>query len=214
VLDFINSGLLRNSNKVMMDRQTQSLWFQLSGEAIAGELAGTVLERLPVTVARYGEWTAEHPDSDVVSIPDGFAYSYQPGDAYAEYYGSPDLWFPTFEVPDVFDPKAEVATVDLAGEQLAVSVDALVTAGPQVIPLGEATLAALPTAAGARFYLVPPGSAALDAGGLIAALEAGDVNEDRIDVSGVAWPRVVSAQSFWFAWYGNYPATTWWPPAQ
>jgi hypothetical protein len=211
VLDFITSGLLHNSNKVMMDRQTQTLWFQLSGEAISGELAGTVLERHPMTVALYGDWIAEHPASDVVAIPTGYAYSYEPGGAYAEYYGTPDLWFPTYDVPDVFAAKDEVATVDLDGEQLAVLVEALVAAGPQVIPLGDATLAVIPTGAGARFYSIPAANADLDAGTLVSLLESADIGEARIEVAGEDWPRIISAQSFWFAWFANYPATTWWP---
>jgi hypothetical protein len=88
-----------------------------------------------------------------------------------------------------------------------------VASGPQVISLGEATLAALPTTAGARFYLIPTAAADLDAGGLVAILETADIDEERIEVLGEAWPRVVSAQSFWFAWFGNYPMTSWWPVA-
>ncbi len=53
VLDFQTSGLLWNSNKVMMDRQTGSLWEQLTGEAFAGDYAGTVLDRFPLTVTLY-----------------------------------------------------------------------------------------------------------------------------------------------------------------
>jgi hypothetical protein len=40
VFDFGVSGNLRNSDLVMWDRQTQSWWQQLTGEAIVGELAG------------------------------------------------------------------------------------------------------------------------------------------------------------------------------
>ena len=40
VYDFGTSGNLRNSDLVMWDRQTESWWQQLTGEAIVGELAG------------------------------------------------------------------------------------------------------------------------------------------------------------------------------
>jgi hypothetical protein len=40
VLDFGTSGLLRHSDLVMWDRQTESLWQQVTGEAIVGTLAG------------------------------------------------------------------------------------------------------------------------------------------------------------------------------
>lgn len=208
VLDFITSGLLHNSNKVMMDRQTQSLWFQLTGEAIAGELSGSVLERFPITVARYGDWVDEHPDTDVVSVPTGFAYSYQPGDAYAEYYAVGDLWFPAYDAPEVFEPKTEVATVDLGDGQLAVSINELAVAGPQLIRVANETLAVIPTGAGARFYLATP---APEANELATRLASAVITETEVTAGDDVWPRVVSAQSFWFAWYGNHPTTSWWP---
>ena len=40
VFDFGVSGNLRNSDLIMWDRQTQTWWQQLTGEAIIGELAG------------------------------------------------------------------------------------------------------------------------------------------------------------------------------
>jgi hypothetical protein len=40
ILDFGTTGLLRYSNLVMYDRQTESWWQQATGEAIVGELTG------------------------------------------------------------------------------------------------------------------------------------------------------------------------------
>ena len=156
VLDFKTSGLLWNSNKVMVDVQTSTLWRQLTGEAIAGELLGTVLDVFPLTVTLYGDWIAEHPESDVLAIPGGgrelntgdasipvdIGYSYEPNAAYSGYYGADALWFPTFDVPDAFDAKEQVATLNLGGAQLAVGVDALATSGPRLLPIGSATVLA------------------------------------------------------------------------
>ena len=37
-------------------------------------------------------------------------------------------------------------------------------------------------------------------------------DEDSIELpDGTVLPRLVSGQSFWFAWAGNHPDTTWWP---
>ena len=47
VLDFGTSGNLRNSDLVMWDRQTESWWQQITGEAIIGELTGAKLTFLP-----------------------------------------------------------------------------------------------------------------------------------------------------------------------
>ena len=48
VLDFGTSGNLRNSDLVMWDRQTQSWWQQITGEAIVDELTGTKLHCLDI----------------------------------------------------------------------------------------------------------------------------------------------------------------------
>jgi hypothetical protein len=226
VLDFRTSGLLWNSNKVMVDTQTRTLWRQLTGEAIAGELKGTVLDVFPMTVTLYGEWISEHPDSDVLAIPGGdrelnlgdaeipvdVGYSYEPNAAYSAYYGTEALWFPTFDVPGVFDPKDQVATLDLGDARVAVGIEALADAGPQLLTVGGRSVLAVSTGAGARFYAVddhsvlevaPDGSVTLPVDAL--------AGETALTVNGVALERLASSQSFWFAWHGNFPDTDWWP---
>ncbi|MFQ6019666.1 MAG: DUF3179 domain-containing (seleno)protein, partial [Dehalococcoidia bacterium] len=47
VLRFGTSGLLRSSDLVMWDDKTESLWQQITGEAIVGDLTGATLEFLP-----------------------------------------------------------------------------------------------------------------------------------------------------------------------
>ena len=218
VLIFQSSGLLWNSNKVMVDIETDTLWNQLTGEAIAGPLEGTVLDRFPITVTTYGEWIAEHPDTAVLDIPGrasttrggneitgGANYSYEPGDAYAEYYASPDVFWPAEEVPDVFAEKDLVATLDFAGERLAVGVDALGAAGPQAFTIAQQTVVAVPTDGGARFYGGPDGGGVL----LLVVEDAGE--ETLLLADGTELQRLQSGHSFWFAWYANFPDTGWWP---
>ena len=218
ILVFESSGLLLNSNKVMVDTETDTLWNQLTGEAIAGELTGTVLDRFPITVTTYGEWIAEHPDTAVLDIPTraatniggneitgGANYSYEPGDAYAEYYATPDVFWPAVEVPDVFAEKDLVATLDFAGEQLAVGVDALGAAGPQAFTIAGQTVVAVPTDGGARFYAGP------DDGGVLLLVVEDAAEETLLLADGTELARVQSGHSFWFAWFANFPDTGWWP---
>ncbi len=205
VLDFETSGLLLNSNKIMVDRQTDSLWVQLTGEAIAGPLQGVVLDRFPLTVTRWGAWRAEHPDSSVVAIPTGIPSDYPPGAPYRNYFEAPELWFPAASVPDVFAAKERMGTVELDGAFLAVSVSALAQAGPQVLGVGGASVLAVPTPAGIRFYGdARPGDAEV----LVESSDGAAVLSD-----GTARPRVLDGQSFWFAWYAAHPDTAWWPQA-
>jgi len=54
VLDFGVSGLLRHSDMIMFDRRTESLWQQLTGEAVVGELTGKNLRILPSRQVDFG----------------------------------------------------------------------------------------------------------------------------------------------------------------
>ena len=56
VLDFGVSGLLHNSDLLMYDRQSESLWSQIPGKAISGPRAGEVLERLAITHTSWKSW--------------------------------------------------------------------------------------------------------------------------------------------------------------
>ena len=55
------SGLLHNSDLVMWDSMTESLWQQITGEAIVGDLAGTKLEILPTSLVRWTDFKAAQP---------------------------------------------------------------------------------------------------------------------------------------------------------
>ena len=76
VLRFGVSGLLRNSDLVMWDRQTESLWQQLSGEGIVGELAGTQLEFVSVTIVSWETFREQFPEGTVLSRDTGHGRSY------------------------------------------------------------------------------------------------------------------------------------------
>jgi thiol-disulfide isomerase/thioredoxin len=72
-----------NGTIILRDRQTRSLWAPFSGRALEGPLAGRKLERLPLSATRWDEWTARHPDGDVVWGPpvarEGHGSWYEPG---------------------------------------------------------------------------------------------------------------------------------------
>lgn len=76
VLRFGTSGLLRNSDLVMWDRQTESLWQQITGEAIVGELTGTKLEFIPTPIISWDDFQERFPDGRVLSLETGFQRAY------------------------------------------------------------------------------------------------------------------------------------------
>lgn len=213
VLDFQTSGLLNNSNKVMVDVQTETLWNSLTGEAIAGPLLGSQLVPLPFTVTTWGDWIAEHPDSDVQTIPqDGPpSYTYEPGDAYRDYYASTELWFPTFEVPEDLAEKDEVLTLDLVGSRTALRVSDLDAAGGVILDVGDTSVLFVSANGGGRAYEAVDGLEVVDG---IPAFDGQPVTigeNSAVLADGTEMRRLVTGQSFWFAWYGNFPDTAWWP---
>jgi Protein of unknown function (DUF3179) len=92
---FGSSGLLYRSNKLMYDRETNSLWSALAGEPIAGPLANKSLklEMLPIVVTTWGEWRRRHPDTTVLSLATGHDRDYNV-EPYKEYFASEKNMFP------------------------------------------------------------------------------------------------------------------------
>jgi Protein of unknown function (DUF3179) len=62
ILEFGTSGKLYNSNLVMYDRATKSLWSQAMAQGIVGKFAGIKLERIPFDVAYWKEWKQLYPE--------------------------------------------------------------------------------------------------------------------------------------------------------
>ena len=76
VFEFGVSGLLRNSDLIMYDRTTESLWQQFTGEGIVGDLTGEQLTFLPSSLISYADFRAAYPEGVVLSRDTGFNRSY------------------------------------------------------------------------------------------------------------------------------------------
>jgi Protein of unknown function (DUF3179) len=92
ILEFGTSGKLYNSNLVMYDRTTKSLWSQAMAQAIVGKLTGVKLERIPFDVSYWKEWKQLYPESKVLSRDTGFIRPYG-ADPYGDYYTNGDVLF-------------------------------------------------------------------------------------------------------------------------
>ncbi len=76
VLDFGVSGLLRHSDMIMYDRQTESWWQQFVGRAIVGDHTGATLERLPSKVMPFAAFRRQYPDGQILVPPEINARQY------------------------------------------------------------------------------------------------------------------------------------------
>lgn len=71
VLDFEVSGMLRNSDMVMADTQTESWWQQIMGFGLVGELAGVSLKVLPSMVISVQDFFERYPEGRILSPKTG-----------------------------------------------------------------------------------------------------------------------------------------------
>ncbi len=71
VTTFGTSGKLINSNLLMYDRATESLWPQVTGEALVGELEGRQLVRRPARIVSWQEFRTAFRDGKVLSRDTG-----------------------------------------------------------------------------------------------------------------------------------------------
>jgi len=73
---FGTSGSLYNSNLLMYDRATESLWPQATGEAVKGPLSGQQLERIPAQIVAWEDFKNVFPQGQVLSRDTGYERSY------------------------------------------------------------------------------------------------------------------------------------------
>lgn len=113
-VEFGTSGKLYNSNLVMYDRKTDSLWTQIDGEAIIGPKTGDVLTPVSLDTVTWKEWFAAHPDTEVLSKKTGFTRNYG-ADPYSNYFEEDFLMFPVDHQSDKLANKDVVYGITLNG---------------------------------------------------------------------------------------------------
>lgn len=106
-LEFEVSGMLRKSDMVMADRQTESWWQQLMGRAIVGELAGAQLTIVPSIVISVEDFFTRYPDGKILSKNTGIKNAESSyGINYYKNYDRPDgKPYDRFFDPDQIDKR-------------------------------------------------------------------------------------------------------------
>ena len=220
--------MLYRSNKVMYDRLTETLWNQLRGEPMVGELVGSgiKLEYFPVALTTWGEWLAEHPDTKVQSRETGY-YSTRSYESevdsrsiYFAYREDPETMFPIWNRDERLVPKQLVLGVVAEGAYKAYSIDALQHDRVVNDSVGGANLVVVASSLsadalafrseGKQFSLLDDASESLPDMLLDEDGDVWHVERDRL------WKDDDPAQtlslhpanvSFWFGWYVTHPDT-------
>ena len=137
ILSFGTSGMLYLSDLVMYDRQTESLWPQIEGKAVAGSLTGTELTVLPANLVSWDQWRAAHPDGWVLSRQTGFDLPYGTN-PYYQYDDKASL--PLFFAGPI-DTRIEwlkqpVVGIESGQDALAIDIEALRRDGVREVQVG------------------------------------------------------------------------------
>lgn len=105
------SGLLYNSNLLMFDSATSTLWSQLLGEGNVGTLTDTELLRYPAQIVSFAEFQEAFPAGDVLSRDTGYSRGYGRN----PYVGYDDIDSPAFlfrgETDGRLPPKERIISV-------------------------------------------------------------------------------------------------------
>ena len=104
-LTFGVSGLLYQSDVLMYDHQTESLWSQI--QAVTGKSLGQHLEPIFLEHTTWKAWRKRHPNTMVLSRETGFTRDYS-RDPYESYALTDQLMFPSTRQDDRLSPKAWV----------------------------------------------------------------------------------------------------------
>lgn len=181
VLDFGVSGLLYNSDVLLYDRQSESLWSQLKQEAVSGPRVGAKLEHLPMTQLTWAEWQQRYPAGQVLSRDTGFVRDYSRS-PYGDYNQSLALYFPVEFLSKRYHPKEKVLGVEVEGQFKAYPFTELAKTDVGVIEdqLNGVNLQVKYNAKS----------------------RTGEVFNSE---TGQLWPTV---NAYWFAWYTFHPETS------
>jgi hypothetical protein len=210
------SGFLYRSNKLMYDRDTQSLWNTLWGQPVIGPLADRdiTLKRRSVVTTTWGEWRRRHPDTRVLSLDTGHQRDYSEGAAYRDYFATDELMFEVPKLDRRLKNKAEVLSLLLAtppGEPLAIAARYLSQhplyhdrAGglPFVVLTDRSGANRVYETRGLRFVEWDRDRTVVDENGT-----AWTLSEERLESAAGALARLPAHRAFWFGWYSAYPST-------
>jgi hypothetical protein len=183
VLSFGVSGLLYESDVLMYDRQTDSLWSQLGMRAVSGRLAQTPLEWLASEHLTWAAWKQKYPEGKVLSTDTGHRRNYA-ALPYRGYEQSPGTMFPVSRHREDLPQKEWVLGVIINDEAKAYRLDAL-----------------------------PPNQTIQDSVGAvpIGVIYDPATRHPRVFDLNTGEP-IPYVQAYWFAWQAFYPQTSLWKP--
>ena len=210
---FGSSGFLYRSNKLMYDRQTNSLWNQFTGRPVVGPLtaSGIELNVRPVAITHWKDWLKRHPDTKVLSLDTGHFRDYTPGRPYGEYFSSPNLMFPALAPDSRLAPKDYVFALRVAQNEKAWPLSAFAENAVINDTIGDLELVLIGDTGSrtVRAYRAGDRKFAANAetpDSVTAGSDAWRVEEDAlVGPSRERLERLPGHIAYWFAWQQYFP---------
>ena len=211
------SGFLYRSNKMMYDKDTQTLWSTTKGVPILGPLVdkGIELEYESVVTTTWGEWKRRHPKTTVLSLETGHRRDYGEGIAYNEYFSTDRLMFNTPFNDDRLKNKREILALRFPAapnQQLAIDTDFLSKNAVYNNNIGAQRFVVLTDKTGANRVYDPKeieftkydgDQTATDSSGKEWVLTESELT----DTDGKKLNRLPYHRAFWFGWRAAFPDT-------
>jgi hypothetical protein len=173
------SGLLYNSDVLLYDRETESLWSQIMAEAISGSQLGARLTPLPASHTTWRDWLSRYPDTLVLSTDTGFRRDYK-SSPYLDYAKSSQLMFDVEFRNSTFRNKELVLGVSVEGTHKAYPFKALKNHGQKNF---------------------------IDQIGTRQVTISWSESEETATVFNQNGEEIPSLIAYWFAWYAFHPDT-------
>lgn len=177
VLEFGVSGKLFNSNMLMYDRNTDSLWTQIDGLAVEGPLIGHELQAIGINTVLWSEWAHNHPEALVLSQDTGYDRQYG-DDPYGDYYVTSDIWFPTENKDTSISPKEVIYGIEIGDRHKAYLEEDILTQAPFEDEFAGVSL-------------------------LVERSDSGEITMTNLDAN----EEIIFERGFWFSWYAFHPET-------
>jgi hypothetical protein len=173
------SGLLYNSDLIMYDRRTGSLWQQFTGQAIVGPAAqrNERLQGIPIVTTTWRVWKRAHPNTQVLSRRTGYDRNYDQY-PYGSYEHDNQLYFGIQHTDRRLPLKTVVYGIEVAGATKAYETDALLKHRTIADVVGHHRIDMLE-----------------DAAGRVTAVDGTDGR------------TILPLRTFWFAWAAFHPNT-------
>lgn len=172
------SGLLYNSDVLLYDRESESLWSQIIRKSISGPLKGQVLEQIPMLHTTWHDWREQNPGTVVLTNQTGHSRDYSRS-PYSGYEVSNRIWFPVKNQSQRYHPKELVIGLNLGDKTKAYPFAELSKSTSTINDkLGDTDLRV--------------------------EFDAANRSGRIFDKDGNEIPTIIA---FWFAWYAFFPDT-------